>query len=49
MFDFADLFQWDRFNGPASTEIGREREQAHFVGQVQGRSVGRRRDGGDYV
>jgi hypothetical protein len=49
MFDFQDLFQWDRFIGPASTEIGREREQAHFVGEVQGRSVEVARDGGVHV
>jgi hypothetical protein len=46
MFEFRDLFQWDRFNGPDSTEIGREREQAHSVREVQGRSVG---NGGAYV
>jgi hypothetical protein len=44
MFDFQDLFQWDRFNGPASTEIGRKPERSHFARQVQGL-----RNGGTYV
>ena len=48
MFEFGDLFQWDRFNEPALTEGGREREQIDLVGEVQGRSVGRR-SGGDHV
>jgi len=37
MFDFQELFQWDRFIGPVSTEI--ERERTHSARQVQGRRL----------
>ena len=48
MFEFGDLFQWDRFNEAASTEFGRERKQTYFIGEGQSRSVGRH-NGGDHV
>ena len=49
MFDFQDLFLWDRFNEPAWTETGREQERSRFIGQVRGRRVSRRHDGGGDV
>jgi hypothetical protein len=35
MFDFQELFQWDRFNGPDSTE---QSERPDFLGPLEGRS-----------
>jgi hypothetical protein len=45
MFEFQDLFQWDRFIEPAWTEIREEGECDHFLGEIQGSSLGRRNNG----
>jgi hypothetical protein len=39
MFDFQDLFQWDRFDGPAWTEIGNKPERADFVRAMKARCM----------
>jgi hypothetical protein len=36
MFDFQDLFQWDRFHGPDATV---PRKRLDFLGQMEGRRL----------
>jgi hypothetical protein len=36
MFEFRDLFQWDRFITPTSTETAK---RYHFLGPMEGRGL----------